>query len=100
MAGVESIVSFEQVQLLLQATSNAVQSLDRIQIWWHGLSMVEQRKQRNKSYLVTETEEVCDVEATVFGSALLTKAPPVEDDEEEKDQKDKNKSEQKEKKTA
>jgi len=76
MSAVESAISFEQLQLRLVTTNQALQTLQRLMIWWNGLSMVEQRKVYNKEHLISQTEAVVNVEANIFGMPALSSHPP------------------------
>jgi hypothetical protein len=76
MSALESVISFEQLQLKLMTTNQALQTLQKLMIWWSGLSMVEQRKVNNKEHLISQTEAVANIDATIFGTALLASHPP------------------------
>jgi len=75
MSAVESAISFEQLQLRLVTTNQALQTLQRLMIWWNGLSMVEQRKLYNKEHLISQTEAVVNIEANIFGMPALSSHP-------------------------
>jgi len=81
MSSLESVIAFEQLQLRLVTTNQALQTLQRLMIWWNGLSMVEQRKVYNKEHLISQTEAVVNIEANVFGTGLMTSHPPHATDE-------------------
>lgn len=76
MSSLESVIAFEQLQLRLLTTNQALQTLQRLMIWWNGLSMVEQRKVYNKEHLISQTEAVINIEANIFGTSLLSSHPP------------------------
>merc|ERR1719265_341191 len=81
MSSLDSVVAFEQLQQWLVTTNQALQTLQRLMIWWNGLTMVEQRKVYNKEHLISQTEAVVNIEANIFGMPVLVSAPPHADSE-------------------
>merc|ERR1719261_109898 len=88
LSGIESITSFEQFSLRVIMTNQALQTLERLHFWWTGLTLVEQRKDYNKNYLIKQTEQVANVEAAIYGQSLTHSEPP----QARKDTSDQNKS--------
>jgi hypothetical protein len=89
LSGLESISSFEQISLRIVMTNQALQTLERLHFWWTGLSLVEQRKDYNKQYLIEQTEQVCNVDAAIYGQSLTHSEPPQAEKEGEEQSKNK-----------
>jgi hypothetical protein len=76
LSGLESISSFEQYNMRITMTNQALQTLERLHFWWTGLTLVEQRKDYNKAYLIRLTEQVANVEAAIYGQSMTHSEPP------------------------
>jgi hypothetical protein len=77
-AAAEAIASFEQLQAHLVGTSNALNTLKTLHIWWQNLSFVERRKRENKAYLVELTEEAIEGRTIAWTQGMLRRSKAKE----------------------
>jgi len=63
-----SISAYQELESRMERTNNAIVSLRKLLIWWHGLSVIEKRIPANKTALVFTMESIIQAEA---GSVLV-----------------------------
>mmetsp|Transcript_19826 Transcript_19826/g.33346 ORF Transcript_19826/g.33346 Transcript_19826/m.33346 type:complete len:850 (+) Transcript_19826:52-2601(+) len=81
--GITAWASYQQTDLRLVLTNNALSQLNQLLVWWDGLTMIEKRIPINKETLVKTCEMAIISQATVVGGAMKTDhAISGEDDDE------------------
>ena len=57
--------------------------LNQLLLWWRGLTLIEERNNSNKLYLVDATEAAVSAELNAYVRAAVNASKPKEDEDEE-----------------
>jgi len=84
-AAIAAVANHLGLQPKLRATNVAVASLNKLVLWWQGLTLIQKRANVNKTFLVDATEDCVTAELSAFVSASLSAAKPKDDAADEED---------------
>ena len=62
----QSFVEISMLSARLHGNNVTLAALERVQLWWHGLTLVERRQAANKDELVMQTEKILEREAMIL----------------------------------
>ena len=85
VAGVESVLNFDQTSARLTGANAALTQLKNLKLWWHSLSRTQQSLPLNKEQLVLSAEDAIESDVSAWTQGMLRKKRKVdaadEDDE-------------------
>ena len=85
VAGVESIVHFDQTAARLVGANAALTQLKNLRLWWQSLSRTQQSLPQNKAQLIESSEDAIESELMAWTQGMLRKKRKVDAAEDEDD---------------
>jgi hypothetical protein len=82
VAGVESLVHFDQTSARLVGANGALTQLKNLRIWWQSLSRTQQSMPHNKAQLIEGSEDAIESELSAWTQGILRKKRKVDAAEE------------------
>ena len=82
VAGVESLVHFDQTSARLVGANGALTQLKNLRIWWQSLSRTQQSMPHNKAQLIEGSEDAIESELSAWTQGILRKKRKVDGAEE------------------
>lgn len=83
------VVAYQNLEQRLQRVNAALVAVQRLMVWWHGLSVIEKRIPSNKTFLVNTMEGIIQLEAgsVAVNSMARTQTQKQNGDEDARDAK-------------